>query len=235
MLAGIGAVVIAIVIAVRTARVNANLRRLREQLISAREEERRRLRRDLHDGIGPQLASQMLTLTAACKLLRQDPDAAEKLLADAITHAQQAVTDIRRLVYNLRPPALDDLGLVGALREQMNQYHGSTITFAIEAPEPLPPLSAAVEVACYRIAQEALTNVVRHAHACTCVIRLVLAETLLLEVSDDGLGLPKGRQAGVGLTSMRERAAELGGTCEIGPAPTRGTRVTVRLPLSKGQ
>jgi signal transduction histidine kinase len=219
-------------IAAHAVRLTVDLQRSRERLVTAREEERRRLRRDLHDGLGPQLASQTLTLTAARKLLRQDPEAAETLLTDAITHAQQAITDIRRLVYNLRPPALDDLGLLGALREQMNQYRSSEVALTLEAPEQLPPLSAAVEVACYRIAQEALTNVMRHASAHSCTIRLTLADMLILEIIDDGIGLLPERLAGVGLTSMRERATELGGTCIIESVPGGGTRVYTRLPLS---
>jgi signal transduction histidine kinase len=219
-------------VAAHAVRLTADLQRSRERLVTAREEERRRLRRDLHDGLGPQLASQTLTLTAVRKLLRQDPEAAEMLLSDAVTHAQQAITDIRRLVYDLRPPALDDLGLVGALREQLQQYRSSDVAFTLEAPEHLPPLSAAVEVACYRIVQESLTNVVRHAHASTCTVCLTLGEPLSLDIIDDGIGLQPAYRTGVGLNSMRERATELGGTCVIEPIPAGGTRVCVRLPMS---
>src|SRR2546421_579455 len=173
-----------------------------------------------------------LILTAARKLLRHDPDAAEALLADATTHAQEAITDIRRLVYALRPPVLDDLGLVAALHEQTAQYRTSGVSLSLDAPDSLPPLPAAVEVACYRIAQEALTNVIRHAHARTCTVRLSLGERLSLEISDDGIGMPASFQAGVGLTSMRERAIELGGTCLIEPLANGGTRVYAQLPLS---
>lgn len=109
--------------------------------------------------------------------------------------------------------------------------HDDTVVFSLEAPEQLPPLPAAVEVAVYRIAQEAVTNVARHARARTCRIRISLGKELQLEIIDDGVGLPLDRHAGVGLTSMRERAAELGGSCEIEPMPTGGTRVLVRLPL----
>jgi signal transduction histidine kinase len=232
ILGGICTVVIAIVIAVRTARANAYLRRLRGQLISTREEERRRLRRDLHDGLGPLLASLTLTLTAARKLLREDPDAAEILLADATAHAQEAITDIRRLVYALRPPALDDLGLVAAICEEFDQYRTSGVAFNLDTPEQLPPLSAAVEVACYRIAQEALINVVRHAQAHTCMVHITLSEMLTLEINDDGVGLPVTYKAGVGLNSMRERAEELGGTCAIEHVSGSGTRVYAQLPLS---
>jgi two-component system NarL family sensor kinase len=103
----------------------------------------------------------------------------------------------------------------------------------VEPPEDLPNLPAAVEVAVYRIAQEALTNVVRHARAKTCVVRLAVKEYVALEIVDDGVGIPAERGAGVGLSSMRERAAELGGSCVVESAPEGGTRVLVRLPLPK--
>jgi signal transduction histidine kinase len=208
-----------------------DLQRSRERLVAAREEERRRLRRDLHDGLGPQLASQALTLTAASKLPRQDADATEALLLDARRHAQEAITDIRRVIYALRPPSLDDLGLLGALREQAVHYQASGVQITIQAPATLGTLPAAVEVACFRIAQEALTNVVRHAQARTCVVALALDDALRLEVIDDGRGMPEEHRAGVGLTSMSERAAELGGTCVIEPAPGGGTHVYIQLPL----
>jgi signal transduction histidine kinase len=164
-------------------------------------------------------------------LLRQNPNEADALLAQAIRHAQDAVNDIRRVVYELRPPALDDLGLVGALRAQAAEYEASGVRFSVTAPESLPPLPAAVEAACYRIAQEALTNVVKHSGARHCAVTLALDGALHFEVADDGRGLPQGRRAGVGLTSMRERAEELGGQCCVEPAPTGGTRVTASLPL----
>ena len=219
-------------VAVYAVRLTADLQRSRERLVTAREEERRRLRRDLHDGLGSQFASQTLILTAARKLLRHDPDAAEALLADATTHAQEAITDIRRLVYALRPSSVDDLGLLAALHEQITQYTASGVALSLDAPGALPPLPAAVEVACYRIAQEALTNVIRHAHARTCTLRLTLGEMLSLEITDDGIGLPTSFRVGVGLTSMRERAIELGGTCLIEPMTDGGTRVYAQLPLS---
>lgn len=218
-------------VAIHTVRLTADLQRSRERLVTAREEERRRLRRDLHDGLGPQLASQILTLEAVRKLLRQEPDRAEALLTQSIVHAQEAISDIRRLVYALRPPALDDLGLLAALRESLTQYQASGITLTLEAVEPLPPLSAAVEVACYRIVQEAVTNVVRHARANCCTVRFSIAESLCLEIIDDGVGLPQAARTGVGLASMCERATELGGTCTIGPLSVGGTRVSVQLPL----
>lgn len=221
-------------------KLSADLQRSRERLVEAREEERRRLRRDLHDGLGPQLSSQALTIDAVRMLMRQDPDAAEELLLDLKADAQDAVTDIRRLVYGLRPPALDDLGLLGALRETAEQYSVKGLSVSVETPERLPPLSAAVEVAAYRIAQEALTNVVRHAGANSCTVYLAIEEAavLCLEVRDNGRGIPDLQEnssvkAGVGLTSMRERATELGGSLVIEPLPDGGTCVRARIPLPK--
>jgi signal transduction histidine kinase len=215
-------------------RLTTDLQRAREHLVSAREEERRRLRRDLHDGLGPALAAQTLKVGSARALLTRDPSSADALLAGLEADIAAALADIRRLVYNLRPPTLDELGLLGAIRQHAAQYGGngaSGLQIAVEAPEALLPLPAAVEVAAYRIVQEALTNVVRHAQARTCRIRLTLDDGLGLEIADDGVGLPTMRHAGVGLTAMRERAAELGGTCEITPAPGGGTHVCARLPL----
>ena len=219
-------------------RLSADLQRSRERLVAAREEERRRLRRDLHDGLGPQLSSQALTIDAVRALMRQDPDAAEELLLELKADAQEAVTDIRRLVYGLRPPALDDLGLLGALRETAAQYGAKGLGVSLEAPQSLPPLSAAVEVAAYRIAQEALTNVARHSGAGKATVSLAPDEAggLRVEVRDDGVGMPDPKtspagHAGVGLTSMRERATELGGSLSVGPLPEGGTRVLARLPL----
>jgi signal transduction histidine kinase len=218
-------------VAAHAVRLTADLQRSRERLITAREEERRRLRRDLHDGLGPQLASLTLTLAAARELLRHDVDAADKLLRELSSHTQAAIADIRRVVYDLRPPALDDLGLVLALSEQAAHYRQAGLQITIDAPDHLPPLPAAAEVAAYRIVQEALTNVVRHAQAQTCVVRLTLGDALIVEIRDDGVGLPPGGRAGVGLTSMRERTAELGGTCQIESRPGRGTCIHARLPL----
>jgi signal transduction histidine kinase len=215
-------------------RLTTDLQQARERLVTAREEERRRLRRDLHDGLGPALASLSFKVDAARNLLRRDPERAETVLLRVTTQAQEAIADIRRLVYELRPPALDELGLVSALREQMTQQTEHQVQITLEAPERLPSLSAAVEVAAYRIAQEALTNVLRHAHASQCILRMQMADgTLCLEIADDGQGLPAQYRAGVGLRAMAERAAELGGRCSITPGPTGGTVVHARLPLPK--
>jgi signal transduction histidine kinase len=221
-------------IAVHAVQLTAALQHSRERLVATREEERRRLRRDLHDGLGPTLASMTLKLDAARNLLTQQPAAVDPLLVEVKAQLQTTIIDIRRLVYDLRPPALDELGLVSALQEQAMQYHRlNGVQVVIEAPPQLPPLPAAVEVAAYRIVLEALTNVARHAQAHTCCVRLALAEGLTIEVSDDGQGLPSEQHVGVGLASMRERAAELGGTCLITTGATGGTHVLVRLPLAK--
>src|SRR4028118_60482 len=139
-------------------KLSADLQRSRERLVEAREEERRRLRRDLHDGLGPQLSSQALTIDAVRKLMRRDPDAAEELLLELKADAQNAVTDIRRLVYGLRPPALDDLGLLGALRETAAQYGAKGLSVSVKAPETLPPLSGAVGGGAYRLARAAAAS-----------------------------------------------------------------------------
>jgi signal transduction histidine kinase len=205
--------------------------------VTAREEERRRLRRDLHDGLGPALASQTLKLDAALDLLEADPAQAVHYLREVKAQSQTTVADIRRLVYELRPPALDELGLVGALRahvQSLSSRNGLRVT--VDAPETLPPLSAAVEVAAYRIALEALTNVVKHARARECSIQLTIVawrnkNFLTLEVLDDGLGLAPGASPGVGLASMRERAEELGGICVINNNQPGGLKVLAQLPI----
>jgi signal transduction histidine kinase len=221
-----------------------DVQRSRERLVVAREEERRRLRRDLHDDLGPTLAALALTASNVSDLIPTDPDAAVVLANSLQDDIRATVRDIRRLVYELRPPALDELGLVAAIRERAAQFsnphtanHESdtseSLLVQVEAPDSLPTLPAAVEVAAYRIIQEALTNVVRHAQARTCSVRLALTDALEVEIRDDGIGLPMGHQAGVGLLSMRERAAELGGACVIEKMNGTGTRVRARLPLSK--
>ncbi len=219
--------------AVHAMQLTIDLQRSRERLVLAREEERRRLRRDLHDGLGPRLAALTLRIETARERLASDP-LADELLGDLSTRTEDAVADIRRLVYSLRPPALDDLGLVPALRQASESYGGGGPAFVIEAPEQLPTLPAAVEVATYRIAQEAIANVVRHARARYCIIRLTVnaaTSHLLVEVEDDGRGLPPDAITGIGLHSMRERAEELGGSLDIHPRASSGTLVRARLPF----
>jgi two-component system, NarL family, sensor kinase len=218
-----------VAVAAHAVSLTEDLQRSREALVATREEERRRIRRDLHDGLGPTLAGVTLQLGSARLLLRRDPDAADALLTQLAVETQAAIADVRRLVYDLRPPALDELGLVPALRQQAQRFPGLAVE--VRAPEPLERLPAAVEVAAYRIATEALTNVSRHACARSCTIVIGLNGSLELEVRDDGTGVPDGWRPGVGLASIHERAAELGGTCTIERVAEGGTRVLARLPL----
>ena len=153
-------------VAVHAVRLTADLQRSRERLVTAREEERRRLRRDLHDGLGPTLAAMLLQLHAAGHLIATDSTAADAALNEVKGAARAAVGDIRRLVYELRPPALDELGLVGALERQAEAF--SSLDVRVDAPAPVGGLPAAVEVAAYRIAVEAMTNVARHSQASHC-------------------------------------------------------------------
>jgi signal transduction histidine kinase len=228
-------------VAAHAVRLTADLQRSRERLVAAREEERRRLRRDLHDGLGSQLAALAMQATALRATIERDPIAAAEAAAELRAELRAAIADIRRLVHGLRPPALDELGLVGALRERVRRYGaGGDLTdledpglaVTVIAPEALPPLPAAVEVAVYRIVDEALTNVVKHAAARSCLVRLETGEELSLIVEDDGSGIAAERVAGVGLLSMRERAEELGGRFTIARRHDgAGTRLSVRLPL----
>jgi signal transduction histidine kinase len=220
-------------LAAHTVTLTSALQHSRERLVAAREEERRRIRRDLHDGLGPALAGITLKLDAARNHLPPNADASAQLLKELRAQAQSAITDIRRLVYDLRPPTLDELGLADSLREYATCMSSADLTVSVSLPDALPPLSAAVEVAAYRITTEALTNVVRHAHARHCHLTLRAHDALELEIRDDGVGLPQEYRAGVGLTSMRERAAELGGTCRIANARGGGTCVIARLPITR--
>jgi signal transduction histidine kinase len=223
-------------VAVHAVRLTSDLQHSRERLVATREEERRRLRRDLHDGLGAQLAGLNVQAGTLRRLIPSDPGAADELVVELREELKGAISDIRRLVYGLRPPALDDLGLAEALRRLAERYgsEGEHPRVSVKAPEDLPDLPAAIEVAVYRIAQEALTNVARHAKAQGCMVRLAVDGDVELEIIDDGVGIPAGRNAGVGLSSMRERASELGGSCLIDSVPEGGTRVIVRLPLAKG-
>ena len=221
-------------LAAHAVRLATDLQKARERLVLAREEERRRLRRDLHDGIGPTLASLSQRIDTACHLVSRDPDAAIVQLRNLKVQIKSTIGDIRRVVYALRPPVLDELGLVPAIREHVLQRsEANSLHISVEAPADVPLLPAAVEVAAYRITLEALTNVERHAHAQHCLVRLQLADerALRLSIVDDGCGLPDDYHAGVGITSMRERVAELGGKFTIIAKPGGGTHVQVQLPL----
>ena len=218
--------------AIHAVHLTIDLQHAREQLVLSLEEERRRLRRDLHDGLGPTLANIAMLTETAIDLYGQDPMQAEDLLNKAVHQTQTSIEDVRRLVYNLRPPALDELGLIAALKDQLTVYEHSGIQFHFSAPESIPQLPAAVEVAAYRITMEAVNNVVQHSMAEQCLISLALAETLEINIWDDGLGVPASHRTGVGLFSMRERAAELGGICTIA-SDASGTSIQAHLPYLK--
>ncbi|WP_405971210.1 histidine kinase [Streptomyces sp. NBC_00988] len=206
----------------------------RERIVAAREEERRRIRRDLHDGLGPTLAGAAFQADAVRNLLTFDPDRAAALLTELRSEVGGAVAEVRRLVDGLRPPDLDQLGLLGALRERAVRLSwradGTEIQVRVRAPERLPALPAAVEVAAYRIAIEALTNAARHARASHVDLHIEIGEGLRLEVCDDGSPVDEETAwtPGVGITSMQERAAELGGRCVAGQG-----RVVATLPLGE--
>jgi signal transduction histidine kinase len=222
-----------IAVAAHAATLTRDLQRSRESLVIAREEERRRIRRDLHDGLGPALAGIAFGIDAARNTLTRDPAATSEALAELKAEVQASVADVRRLVYDLRPPALDQLGLVPAVEEfGARLAERGALAVTVCSPD-LPALPAAVEVAAYRIATEALTNAARHAGAHTSSVSFEIGDSILrLEVDDDGAGLPAytaGR--GLGMSAMAERAAELGGTCSITSRTGGGTSVTAVLPL----
>ena len=218
-------------LAVRTSRLAEELQESRERLVVSREEERRRLRRDLHDGLGPALGGVVFRLESARLQVDADPAAARATLQDTAVMVQDVVADVRRLVHDLRPPALDDRGLVGALRQLAERAGPAVVVRAGDLPE----LPAAVEVAAYRIAAEALANVARHAGATRAEVRLGCeGGGLLVEVADDGAGVPADAEAGVGLLSLRERADELGGRTEVLCPGLDGAGTLVRAWLPVG-
>lgn len=214
-------------------RLLAELQSSRARLVGALEEERRRIRRDLHDGIGPSLAGMALQVESARNLIEGDPREAIALLDNMAKKAQSMIADVRQLVYGLRPPALDELGLIGALSEQATRFEtGNRIQIGVEAKGDLGRLPAATEVATYRIALEAVTNAARHSGAHRCDVMLQRTDKLTVEVRDDGVGFPDGSRWGVGMASMRERAEELGGTLSITSGPAGGTIVRADLPVA---
>jgi signal transduction histidine kinase len=171
--------------------------------------------------------------TASSALRKADPDRAGRLVGSAVEQARAAVGDVRRLVHGLRPPALDELGLVAALRASGPAAAAGGPAVVIEADDELDALPAAVEVAAYRIAQEAMTNAVRHAGATRIAVSVRrVGPALVVEVVDDGRGIAPDASRGVGLASMRERAGELGGSLEVAAVNGRGTRVRAALPAS---
>ncbi|MGZ4508823.1 MAG: GAF domain-containing sensor histidine kinase [Blastococcus sp.] len=223
-----------IAVAAHAAALTRDLQHSGESLVIAREEERRRIRRDLHDGLGPALAGVAFGIDAARNTLRRDPAATDRALAEIKAEVQTSLGDVRRLVYDLRPPALDRLGLVPAIEEYAARLRERTLLQITVFATGLPSLPAAVEVAAYRIVTEALTNVVRHSGAThSSVVLAATGGRLHLTVTDDGRGIeePRDHRSGVGLTAMPERAAELGGTCVVLPGAEGGTSVIAELPL----
>ncbi|MCP3424111.1 sensor histidine kinase [Nocardioides pinisoli] len=216
-------------VAIRARLLATELQESRERLVLGREDDRRRIRRDLHDGLGPALGGVALRLQAAGNAIEADPDRARELVAVARTEVGEALDDVRRLVHDLRPPALDDLGLEAAVRQQAERVR-SEVDVSVRA-DGTTGLPAAVEVAAYRIVSEALTNVVKHAgasHVDVCLEAGPAALTVV--VADDGRGIAEDVTAGVGLLSLRERAEELGGRCEVVCPEGGGTTVRAVLP-----
>jgi signal transduction histidine kinase len=227
-----------IAVALHAVRLSDQLRDSRARIVAAREEERRRLRRDLHDGLGTALTAVTLKADAAHNLQQRDPDRSGALLLEVRADLGVAIADIRRLVYGLRPPDLDELGLVGSLRQHAEQSwrrDDASFVVSIDAATDLPALPAAVEVAAYRIATEAVTNALRHGRATSCRVVMHADVTdpdgaLQIDIIDDGPRDAEPWRHGVGLRSMLERAAELGGTLTAGPT-NQGGRVRAQLPL----
>lgn len=201
---------------------------------TAREEERRRLRRDLHDGLGPALAAVALQAETARDLVVSDPAAAVTLLDRLVPRLSDTVADIRTLVHGLRPPTLDEFGLAGSVRELATRFATPRRTVSVEA-EPLPPLPAAVDLTAYRIVAESLANAARHSGATTVRVALSCSSSALeVRISDDGVGPGTAGSSGIGLLSMQERAEELGGSCAVLPGATgSGTTVLAALPLQR--
>lgn len=226
---------------VHAVKLSEDLKKSRARIVRTREEERRRLRRDLHDGLGASLAALHIQTGVLKRLIRKDPDTAEEIVDELRAELHESIGEIRRVVYELRPPALDELGLVAAIRAQAarcsqpqepaDKASGQAFHVNVKAPHELPPLPAAVEVALYRITLEALTNTVRHAQARQCTVTISLNHGLQVEIVDDGIGISQEHEPGIGLHSMQERAVEIGGWCSIESNSGVGTRIRAWVPL----
>lgn len=220
---------------VRAIALSFDLQRSQERLVTAREDERGRLRSDLHDGLGPSLAGAALMVEAAQRRIIDDPGEATTLLEHAATAISDAVGEVRRVVDALHPAALDDVDLGRALELEVATWaargsDGPRVEYSIA--KPLPTLSAATAAAAFLIAREALTNVARHADAHHVVLTVEHDAALItLVVQDDGRGIAAAAPMGIGLRSMTARAVEAGGRCTIGPRPGGGTLVRAALPL----
>lgn len=220
--------------------LNLDLQESRARLVASREEERRRIRKDLHDGVGPKLALLSMNLEVIKELISEDPSSAKRLVDAARTRANETISEVRRTVSNLRPAILDELGLEGALdmlTEQTAEAHRHdkagpfAVTLETEPASALEQLPAAVEVAAYRIISEAVNNASRHAQANRCTVHIRVDGNLRISVHDNGQGISDDATAGTGLTSITERASELGGTANIHSAVCGGTVVTATIPI----
>jgi two-component system NarL family sensor kinase len=220
-------------LAVGWVRLTGDLRRTSVAVVSAREEERRRLWRDLHDGLGPALYSVSMGLRTQIRRTERDDAHDVPALRAALERLAEDVdsisSDLRRIVRDLAPAALEQLGLVGAL-EQFARGCESQIDIHTSLPADRVVLPAAVELASYRIVTEAVTNVLRHARADRCWLTITAGETVEIDIVDDGIGINGRAHDGFGIPSIRERAEELGGSAEFQPNHPRGTRVHACLP-----
>jgi signal transduction histidine kinase len=214
--------------------LRTQLQASRATVVAAIEEERRRLRRDLHDGLGPRLTGVAYAADAARNVLGRDPERAGDLLTGLRAEAGEAILEVRRLVEGLRPPSLDQVGLEQALRQHARHViraDGRPLEVDLEVTTPLPVLGAATEVTAYRIVVEALTNAARHSGGDRAAVTLCVdGAALAIEIRDNGRP-ERAWSPGVGLTSMRERAEMLGGTVSADADPTGGV-VSARLPLA---
>lgn len=214
-------------LAVTAALLGEAVRESRQRLVTTREDQRQRLRRDLHDELGPTLAGLTMQLAVVQRLVRSDPGLAQERLGRLQEFSREALETVRRLSRDLRPPAIDEVGLV----EATCRVAESLDLRATCRSGPLPALPAAVEVAAYRICAEALSNVARHAGTTTVELDFAVdGGALVVHILDHGVGLASAT-AGVGLVAMRERAEELGGSLVAESTAGAGTRITASLPL----
>ncbi len=210
----------------------AALTRARSRVASVRHEERRMLRRDLHDGLGPALAGIRLGLIGARGLRERDPRASEEMLDALERELLHQGEEVRRLSRSLLPLALDDGDLESALTALAGRFRSAELEVTVSAA-PQVDLAPATQVAIYQMASEALLNVTRHAQArhCEIVVRRRADGGATFTVTDDGVGFAAETSEGIGLRSMRERAEELGGSLRRGPGDSgNGSRLELRLP-----
>jgi signal transduction histidine kinase len=211
--------------------LSRNLQRSREQVVATAAEERRRLSREVHDRVGPSIAALGLKLDAVRNMLVSRPEAVDAELRTMRQDAQHAAAEVRQFAHALHPPVI---GLLGAIRGSCERFDGSAgggLQVRLDAPDELPELPAATEVAALLIVKEALANVAVHAGARHCHVSLRLEDALVISVIDDGAGLKPDYRPGAGLGSMRKRAEEVGGVCRCESPPDGGTVLHVSLPL----